>query len=121
MTILIVGASGATGRLLVEQLLDRGHQIKAIVRSPEKLPESLKNNKKLTVISASVLDLSDDEMAQNVLGCDALASCLGHTINFKGIYGKPRRLVTDTAHRLCQAVKSNNPTGKVKYVLMNTT
>jgi nucleoside-diphosphate-sugar epimerase len=25
MNILIVGASGATGRLLVEQLLDRGH------------------------------------------------------------------------------------------------
>lgn len=121
MKILIVGASGATGRLLVRQLLDRGHQVKIIVRSPEKLPESLKNNKKFSVISASVLDLSDEEMAQHVNGCDAVASCLGHNINFKGIYGQPRRLVTDTARRLCQAIKSNKPTGKVKYVLMNTT
>lgn len=119
--ILVVGASGATGRLLVEQLLDRGHKVTVIVRSPEKLPESLKNNIKLSVISASVLDLSDEEMAKHVIGCDAIASCLGHNINFKGIYGQPRRLVTDTARRLCHAIKSNNPTGKVKYVLMNTT
>lgn len=121
MTILIVGASGATGRLLVEQLLDCGHQVKVIVRSPEKLPESLKNNKRLSVISASVLDLSDEEMTQYVLDCDAVASCLGHNIDFKGIYGQPRRLVTDTARRLCQAIKLNNPNRKVKYVLMNTT
>ena len=121
MKILVVGGSGATGRLLVEQLLDHGHQVKVIVRSLEKLPESQKRNKNLTVISASVLDLSDEEMAQHVQGCDAVASCLGHTINLKGIYGQPRRLVKDTARRLCQAIKSNNPNGKVKYVLMNTT
>ena len=41
MTSLIVGASGATGRLLVEQLLNREHHVKAIVRSPDKLPQSL--------------------------------------------------------------------------------
>lgn len=121
MKILLVGASGSTGKLLVEQLLDRGHQLKVIVRSPEKLPESQKKNKNLSIISASILDLTDDEMAQHVKGCDAVASCLGHNINFKGIYGQPRRLVTDTARRLCQAIKSNSPTGKVKYVLMNTT
>lgn len=33
MEILVVGASGATGRLLVEQLLKRGHLVKVIVRS----------------------------------------------------------------------------------------
>jgi len=121
MKILIVGASGATGKLLVEQLLNQGHHVKAIVRSPEKLPENLKNSDHLTVISASVLDLSDEEMTQHVIGYDAVASCLGHNINFKGIYGQPRRLVTDAAKRLCQAIKSNNPKKPVKYVLMNTT
>jgi len=40
MTILVVGASGATGRHLVEQLLIQKHKVKVIVRSPEKLPES---------------------------------------------------------------------------------
>jgi nucleoside-diphosphate-sugar epimerase len=121
MTILVVGASGATGRLLVEQLLNRGHQVKAIVRSPGSLPDALKNNDKLTLISASVLDLTDEEMSQYVLGCDAVASCLGHNVSFKGIYGKPRRLVTDAARRLCDAIKTNKPARPVKYVLMNTT
>lgn len=121
MKTLIVGASGATGRLLVEQLLNRGHLVKVIIRSADRLPESLKKNKNLTVISASVLDLSDKEMAEHVNGCDAVASCLGHNLNLKGIYGQPRRLVTDSTRRLCQAVKSNNPKNPVKYVLMNTT
>lgn len=38
MTILVVGASGATGRLVVEQLLNRGQKVKAMLRSPEKFP-----------------------------------------------------------------------------------
>ena len=50
MTTLVVGASGATGRLLVEQLLNRGQNVKVIVRSPDKLPEVLKNHDHLSVI-----------------------------------------------------------------------
>jgi NAD(P)H-binding len=121
MTTLVVGASGATGRLLVEQLLKRGQYVKAIVRSPEKLPQVLRNNDHLSVISASILELSDLEMAQHVKGCDAVASCLGHNLNLKGIYGQPRRLVTDATRRLCNAIKTNKSTKPTKFVLMNTT
>jgi NAD(P)-dependent dehydrogenase (short-subunit alcohol dehydrogenase family) len=121
MTTLVVGASGATGRLLVEQLLNRGQHVRAIVRSPEKLPQVLRNNDHLSVISASILELSDLEMAQHVKGCDAVASCLGHNLNLKGIYGQPRRLVTDATRRLCNAIKTNKPDKPIKFVLMNTT
>jgi NAD(P)-dependent dehydrogenase (short-subunit alcohol dehydrogenase family) len=120
MTTLVVGATGATGRLLVEQLLRRGQKVKVIVRSPEKLPASLKNHDYLSVIQASILNLSDSEMAQHVTGCDALASCLGHTPSLKGMYGPPRRLVTDATRRLCQAIRANQPKEPVKFVLMNT-
>lgn len=120
MTILVVGASGATGRLLVEQLLNRGHDVKAIVRSPDRLPEALRRRDRLTVIHAGVLDLSDAEMAQHVNGCDAVASCLGHNISWKGIFGQPRRLVTDATRRLCNALKANEPREPTKFVLMNT-
>ena len=120
MTTLVVGATGATGRLLVQQLLDRGETVKAIVRSPEKLIE-LQGNKNLSLIQASLLDLSDQELAQHVQGCEAVASCLGHNLTMRGIYGQPRKLVTEAARRLCQAVKANNPSHSVKYVLMNTT
>ncbi len=121
MNILIVGASGATGRLLVKQLLDDGHAVKVIVRSANRLPEAVRNHDNLSVIEASVLDLADAELAQHVKGCDAVASCLGHNLTLRGIYGQPRRLVTDATRRLCDAVKANKPDRPVKFVLMNTT
>jgi nucleoside-diphosphate-sugar epimerase len=121
MIILVVGASGATGQQLVEQLLIQGHTVKAIVRSPESLPESWKNNTQLQIISASILDLSNKEMSDHVSDCDAIASCLGHSMNWKGIYGDPRKLVTDATHRLCNAIEANKPESSIKYVLMNTT
>lgn len=120
MNILIVGASGATGRLLVQQLLDRGHFIKVIVRSPDKLPEAIRQHAHVSIIHASVLDLRDAELAQQVNGCDAVALCLGHTLNLKGVFGQPRRLVTDATRRLCDAIKANSPEAPTKFVLMNT-
>ena len=119
MTTLVVGASGATGRLLVEQLLNRGQNVKVVVRSPDKLPEVLKDHDHLSVIQASILDLSDAEMARHVNGCAAVASCLGHNLSWKGIYGQPRRLVTDATRRLCNAIKANKE-GSTRFVLMNT-
>ena len=121
MTILVVGASGATGRQLIEQLLIQGHNVKAVVRSPEKLPESWKNNERLKIISASLLDLSDKEMMELTLDCHSVASCLGHNMHWNGIYGQPRKLVTDAARRLCNAIEANKPVSPIKYVLMNTT
>ena len=121
MTTLVVGASGATGIKLVEQLLIREQNVKIVVRSAKKLPESWKNNERLQIITASILDLSDLEIATYTQGCDAVASCLGHNMNFKGIYGQPRKLVTDTTRRLCSAIKENTAENPVKYVLMNTT
>ena len=120
MTALVVGASGATGRLLVEQLLNRGQNVKVIVRVPDKLPDVIKNHDTVSVIHASVLDLSDAEMARHVKGCDAVASCLGHTLSLKGLYGPPRRLVTDATRRLCKAIKANRSQEPTKFVLMNT-
>jgi putative NADH-flavin reductase len=44
MRLFILGATGGTGRQLIDQALARGHQVTAFVRSPEKLnvrPEGL--------------------------------------------------------------------------------
>ena len=120
MITLVVGATGATGRWLVHQLLNRGQEVKVIVRSADRLPEDIKDHDNLAVIQASLLDLSDAELAEHVKGCHAVASCLGHNMTFKGMYGHPRRLVTDAVRRLCQAIKANKPDHTVKFVLMNT-
>ena len=121
MTTLVVGASGATGKQLVEQLLNTKQKVKVIVRSPEKLPESWKNNDQLSIIQANVLDISEDEMAEYIQDCNAVISCLGHNMTWKGIYGKPRKLVTDAVSLLCNAIKKNAPNKPIKFVLMNTT
>lgn len=121
LTTFVVGASGATGRLLVEQLLSRGQKVKTVVRSLDSLPESIKSHDNLSVVHASVLDLNDTEIAQYVKGCDAVASCLGHNLSFRGLFGHPRKLVTDATRRLCNAIKSTKPENRVKFVLMNTT
>lgn len=125
MDILVVGATGATGRLLVRQLLDHGHRVRAIVRSPERFREDVPDHDRLSVIHASVLDLSDDEMRHHVDGCSAVASCLGHNMTFRGIFGPPRKLVTDATRGLCHAIKANSiPAGAsdtpTRFVLMNT-
>ncbi|QGX39690.1 NAD(P)-dependent oxidoreductase [Permianibacter aggregans] len=117
---LVVGATGATGRLLVQQLLSQGQHVKVVVRSAERLPNAVRHHEKLSIILASILDLTDSEMAKHVGDCHAVASCLGHTLSFRGIYGHPRRLVTEVTKRLCHAMKATQHETPRKFVLMNT-
>jgi len=121
MNVLVVGATGATGRLLVAQLLERGHNVRAVVRSPESLPDTMRRNPQLTVIKASVLDLTNSQLAKHVRGCEAVASCLGHNLTFRGLFGPPWRLVTHAIRRLCQVIKDTESGEPVRLVLMNTT
>jgi nucleoside-diphosphate-sugar epimerase len=121
MQTLVVGASGATGRLLVRQLLERGERVKVIVRSAEGLPEDLRTHENVAVVQGSVTELTDAALAEHVEGCREVASCLGHNMTMRGMYGKPRRLVADTVRRLCDAIRTHRPTAPVKFVLMNTT
>lgn len=119
--VLVVGANGATGCQLVRELLNRNLNVKVIVRGTEKLPDDIRTHQNLTILEASILNLSDNEMTDFIKDCDAVASCLGHNINLKGIYGNPKMLVTDSVKRLCDSIKKNHPTKPVKFVLMNTT
>lgn len=121
MTILVVGASGATGQQLVQQLLNRGQTVRMIVRSPDNLPAPFMDHPNLIVIYASLLALDDAKLCQHVKGCDAIASCLGHNLTWKGIFGPPRKLVTEATQRLCLAIRQTQGAAKpIKFVLMNT-
>ncbi|MBI1337960.1 MAG: NAD(P)H-binding protein [Phycisphaera sp.] len=118
--ILVVGATGATGKHLVAQLLEHGHAVRVVVRSRERLPAAVRDHERLSITEAALLDLDDDKLSGLVSGCDAVASCLGHNMTFKGIWGRPRRLVTDAAVRLCRAIERNRPPTQVRFILMNT-
>lgn len=121
MTILVVGASGATGRLLVAQLLESGNAVKAVVRAQSRVLDTFSDRAALTLVRVSIGDLGDKDIAQLVDGCSAIVSCLGHTLSFRGIYGQPRRLVTDATRKLSRAVRQDNSDTPVKFILMNTT
>lgn len=119
-TTLLLGATGATGSLVLTQLLAKNRQIKIIVRDINRLPSQIIENELVEVIQGDLLGFSDTELQQYLLGCTAVVSCLGHNLTLKGIYGYPRRLVTESAERIVEAVKQNDPSKPVKYVLMNS-
>ncbi len=120
MTTLVVGASGETGKILVEQLLKMGQNVKVIVRPAGKIPDSWIREDKVSIIKANINEIGVDEMAGYIKDCQAIASCLGHNLTWRGIYGKPRKLVTDAVRLLCDAIKKNSPEIPVKFLLMNT-
>lgn len=120
MTSLIVGASGATGKLLVEQLIKAGQQVKVIVRPTINIPDLWTQNENISVIKSNIAEISVAELANHIKDCHAVASCLGHNLNWKGIYGKPQKLVTDAVRLVCEAALNNKPEKPIKFVLMNT-
>lgn len=75
MKVVVFGASGGTGRLLVQQALEQGHEVTAFVRSPEKLDIT---HPHLTVVKGDVRNAG--EVEQSLAGQDAAISAL-NTIN----------------------------------------
>jgi uncharacterized protein YbjT (DUF2867 family) len=72
MNLVVLGATGSTGRIVVEQALAAGHTVTALVRSPERLTL---RNPNLHVIAGQATDPS--AVARALDGADALISTLG--------------------------------------------
>jgi putative NAD(P)-binding protein len=119
-TVLLVGGTGRTGRLVLLQLLERGIGVRAIVRSRERITPEAGKNPHLTVIEASLLSLTDQELQRHLRGCDAVISCLGHVLSLKGVFGPPRDLVTRATSRLCRGIEALQPAAPVKFILMSS-
>ena len=117
MTVLLVGGTGRTGGRVLEQLLGRGAHVRAIVRDARRLPAGVSECPGLTVVEADLLSMSDDEIARQVRGCDAVISCLGHVISLRGVFGPPWDLVALATRRLCRAIEGPAP---VRFILMSS-
>jgi putative NADH-flavin reductase len=72
MRLTVFGASGRTGRRLVEQALHAGYHLTAVVRDPARLPV---RHDRLQVLAADLLDATAIQPA--VAGADAVAPALG--------------------------------------------
>ncbi len=87
MKLFVIGATGRTGREIVQQALERGHQVTAFVRSPESI--TLKNER-LTVLNGNAMD--ENQLFDAMQNHDAVLSALGPRRVFK-----PSSLLHDSA------------------------
>lgn len=83
MKIAVLGATGQTGVHLVNQALQQGHSVTAVVRNPGKLTV---HHDKLKVVQADIF--SADSLKTHFKGHDVIMSCLGFpTSFFSGVTG----------------------------------
>jgi putative NADH-flavin reductase len=94
--IALFGATGRTGRHLVEQALERGHEVAAFVRDAGKLQ---RQHDRLDVVIGDVHNLEDVKRA--VQGVDAVFSVLGW------VKGGPKDVLRTAAEHYVEAMKEH--------------
>jgi len=96
--ILVLGATGGTGRLIVSQALARGHEVTALVRSPKKASD-LKGAK---LILGDVRD--EKALLEALKGQDGVVSALGTPASpFREV-----TLLSTTTRALVNAMKAEH-------------
>jgi len=95
--LLIVGATGGTGRQLVTQALERGYAVTAFVRDPSRLQI---DHPQLTIIQGDVLD--EGAVKAAVCGQDAVLSALGHKRFFQ-----PTRILSEGTRNILRAMDTH--------------
>jgi len=95
--VLIVGATGGTGRELVAQALERGLTVTALVRNPAKLQI---DHPRLTVVQGDVLDAASLEAAMH--GQEAVLCALGHKRYFH-----PTRILSEGTANIVRAMETH--------------
>jgi putative NADH-flavin reductase len=95
--ILLIGATGGTGRQLLAQVLERGYHVTALVRNPAKFKVEHPN---LVVMPGNVLDYASVEQAMR--GQDAVLSALGHKRFFY-----PTRILSEGTRNLLRAMETH--------------
>jgi putative NADH-flavin reductase len=97
MKILLLGATGQTGSIVLEQALEHGHDVTAFVRNPGKISVQHKN---LTIVKGEVLSLTS--LTNAMKGQDAVMSCLGGDDNNKST------ILTDMTDIIVKAMTLND-------------
>lgn len=75
MKILVLGATGRTGRLFIRKTLEEGHAVTAYVRNPDKARTLLGSHPNLTITPGTLDDA--EQLAAASSGQDVMVSILG--------------------------------------------
>lgn len=81
--ILLAGATGYLGGFILKELLAKGFEVKVIVRNEKKIPQSLREDKKLTIIHAAIT--SPETISNCCQGIDVVISTVGITKQKDGL------------------------------------
>ena len=73
MRIAVIGGTGGTGTQIIKQALEKGHQVRALVRNPKKMKVSHPN---LSIVQGNVLDIN--KVIKVFENQDGVISALGH-------------------------------------------
>lgn len=119
MKTLVLGASGATGKMVVSQLLERNLSARIVVRETARLPISISENKNIEIVRGNIDEFSVGQIKKLMVDCDSIVCCLGHNLNFKGLFGRPRKLVVHAVEKITEAMASFDSSRK--FILMSTT
>jgi putative NADH-flavin reductase len=95
MKLTVFGATGGTGRQVVVQVLEAGHEVTAVVRTPEALDIS---HVRLEIIRGNVLDPQSFE--KSIAGKDAVVSALGVT------HRRPTTLYSEGTGNIMKAMQN---------------
>jgi nucleoside-diphosphate-sugar epimerase len=96
LRMLVIGATGSTGRELVRQALEKGHQVTAFVRKPKKLKVEHPN---LRIVQGNVLHYTSVEAAMQ--GQSVVVSALGHKRLFW-----PTKILSHGTRNIMRAMKT---------------
>jgi putative NADH-flavin reductase len=83
-TVLLLGATGRTGRHVLSYALDKGFLVKALVRDPEKVPVT---SDRLELIAGTPVNLEDVRKA--IAGCDSVISTLNNPRKTESLWARP--------------------------------
>ncbi|KAI4747797.1 hypothetical protein E4T50_01862 [Aureobasidium sp. EXF-12298] len=106
--ILIIGATGRTGRLVLESALERGHKVTALIRPTSSLPPQTN----LTISKGSPLDAAAIRTALSLTsGSVVIISTLGQTRTSGNPFAattSPPLFMSQSATAVIEAVKSSD-------------
>lgn len=86
MHVLILGATGAAGLLLIQEALIALHTVVVYARAPEKIPEEIKYDPRVTVHKGQLDDR--EALSSAMKGVDAVLSALGPSVSRGPLYPK---------------------------------
>jgi putative NADH-flavin reductase len=79
MKLTVFAATGGIGRQILEQAVDAGHDVTAVVRNPQNLPGEL--SRQVRVVTADLAAPDPATLTSAVEGADAVLSALGPRSN----------------------------------------